>query len=350
MLYCNICGHAEDESLVEHINETHDGLKSYYSTFPSARVVSKKLFGEILSLSKNGSRVSTKAKPTATVNGIKLPQKNGGELVPQLDSEYHFPDETIDAIHAIEENLNLYLTGPTGTGKSSLILQLASRMNWNCTRVNLNNQFSVSDFVGRWIVEGKSMRYSYGVLSTAMREGHILLLDEITAADPGILLTLQSVLEGNPLVLTDNDGEVITRHPDFRIVATDNTKGTDAGMNSLYQGRMNQDASLLDRFQVMLEIDYLPAKVESKLLRDKTGLPKKMTDAITKLSVKVRNAIRNDELFCTFSTRQTLAFASYIKKTGDLDRAARVTILNRLDDESKRVVGDMIQLMIPRKE
>ncbi len=114
----------------------------------------------------------------------------------------------------------------------------------------------MSDFVGRWIVEGKAMKYSYGVLPLAMLKGQMLLLDELTAADPGILLTLQSVLEGNSLVLTDKDGEVITRHPDFRIVATDNTKGTDAGMNSLYQGRMNQDASLLDRFQVMLEIDY----------------------------------------------------------------------------------------------
>ncbi len=338
MIYCNICGHAEEDSLVEHINATHDGLAEYFKLFPNAKVVSKKIFQALLEV------IAEEELQT------EYTQKSGGVLVPEVDNDYYFPEQTIDAVHALEQSMNLYLTGPTGTGKSSLILQLAARMNWQVTRVNLNNQFSVSDFVGRWIVEGKAMRYSYGVLPTAMKEGHILLLDEITAADPGILLTLQSVLEGNQLVLTDNDGEVITRHPDFRIVATDNTKGTDAGMNALYQGRNNQDASLLDRFPVMLEIDYLPQPVEAKLLQDKTGIDAVTAEAITKLSGKIREAIRNDELYCTFSTRQTLAFAKYLAQTGDLNRAASVTILNRLDTESRRVVSDMIDLMIPKSE
>ncbi len=346
-MLCNLCGYFHQDSLVDHINESHEGVEHYFKLFPNAKVVSPEVFGALHSLPKKSVKKKS-VQNRVTVNGIPLPQKCGGDLVPDIDNDYHFPDETVDAVHALDGALNLYLTGPTGTGKSSLITQLAARMNWNCTRVNLNNQFSVSDFVGRWIVEGKSMRYSYGVLPTAMREGHILLLDELTAADPGILLTLQSVLEGNSLVLTDNDGEVINPHRDFRIVATDNTKGMDSGMNAMYQGRMNQDASLLDRFQVMLEIDYLPANVESKLLRDKTGLSKKSTDAIAKLGGKIRTAISNDELYCTFSTRQTLAFASYLAKTNDVDRAARVTILNRLDPESKRVVGDMINLMIPK--
>lgn len=346
MIYCNLCGHAEEHSLISHINSKHDGLEHYLNLFQGAKVVSPDLFTVL----KKVPADNVNAENPVNVNGIALPQKSGGELVPALDAEYYFPEETIDAVHAIEENLNLFLTGPTGTGKSSLILQLAARMKWPVQRVNLNNQISVSDFVGRWVVEGKSMKYSYGVLPTAMKEGHILLLDEITAADPGILLTLQAVLEGNQLVLTDKDGEVITRHSDFRIIATDNTKGTDAGLNAMYQGRMNQDASLLDRFQVMLEINYLPEKIESKLLQDKTGISKKVATAITKLGSKIREAISKDELYCTFSTRQTLAFAHYLAKTNDIDRAARVTILNRLDPESKRVVKDMLTLIMPRQE
>ncbi len=86
------------------------------------------------------------------------------------------------------------------------------------------------------------------------------------------------------------------------------------------------------------------------MLQKKTGITDKMAMAITALSGKVRKAVKNEELFCTFSTRQSLAFASYLAKTKDVERAAKVTILNRLDDESRKVVSDMINLLIPGKE
>ena len=66
------------------------------------------------------------------------------------------------------------------------------------------------------------MTFQYGPLAKAMKYGHVLVLNEIDLADAGELAGLNDVLEGRPLVLADNAGEIIHPHPLFRVVATAN--------------------------------------------------------------------------------------------------------------------------------
>ena len=57
------------------------------------------------------------------------------------------------------------------------------------------------------------MTFEYGPLALAMRYGAIILLNEIDLTSPEIAAGLNSVLDGSPLCIAENGGELIAPHP-----------------------------------------------------------------------------------------------------------------------------------------
>jgi midasin (ATPase involved in ribosome maturation) len=79
-----------------------------------------------------------------------------------------------------------------------------------------------------------------GPLVVAMREGHMILLDEISLAEDSVLERLNSVLEpSRTLTLAERGGEVVVAHKDFRFVATMNPGG-DFGKKELSPALRNR--------------------------------------------------------------------------------------------------------------
>ena len=70
-----------------------------------------------------------------------------------------------------------------------------------------------------------SMSYEYGPLALAMRYGGICLVNELDMASPEVAAGLHGILDGSPLCIPENGGELIIPHPMFRFVATANTNG-----------------------------------------------------------------------------------------------------------------------------
>src|SRR6195952_1504650 len=72
------------------------------------------------------------------------------EHVPDFDSAYKFDRETTLAILAgFSYNRRVMIQGYHGTGKSTHIEQVASRLNWPCIRVNLDSHISRIDLIGK---------------------------------------------------------------------------------------------------------------------------------------------------------------------------------------------------------
>src|SRR5579872_29216 len=72
------------------------------------------------------------------------------EHVPELDPDYRFDRPTTLAILAgFAKNRRVIVTGYHGTGKSTHIEQVASRLNWPCVRVNLDSHISRVDLIGK---------------------------------------------------------------------------------------------------------------------------------------------------------------------------------------------------------
>ncbi|TLX69671.1 AAA family ATPase [Pseudomonas nicosulfuronedens] len=209
------------------------------------------------------------------------------------------------------------LVGPTGSGKSSIVEQLAARLNWPCITVSAHSRMEMPELVGYnlpvtdQLTGDLNTKFVDGPLTKAMRNGFLFVLDEWDTLDPAVTVGLHAVLEGRPLVIAENNGEVVKAHPNFRFVGCGNTKGQGDG-NGLHAGTMMQNLASLDRFRVF-DCPYLSEKEELKALLD--ALPE-VDASIAQRMVRIANSIRDQHqgkngqyLSVTMSTRTVLRWA-----------------------------------------
>lgn len=274
--------------------------------------------------------------------------------VPEHDVNYKFWDlDSLEAVAtAIELDTNILLVGPTGCGKTSMVVELGALLNHPVKRVNMDGDVRSSDFLGQMMLTvdtetGQAVtNWVDGVLPQAMRNGWWLILDELDGAPAHILMNLQSVLEkGHKLTLKENFGETVTARPSFRIIATANTlgHGDDSG---LYVGTNVLNEATLDRFGLVLSCSYPPATQESEIVVSKSGLAKSMSGLFCEVANKIRAGNSNDECTCTFSTRRLINWAVFTVKFGNPKKAAKYAVLQRLNKEDKTYVLGVMQRVI----
>ena len=229
-------------------------------------------------------------------------------------SEYRFQPFICDVIDCIHANENVLLTGGTGVGKTTHILQLAARVKQPVLRINFNGETRMSDLIGKMTVINGETRWVDGVLPTAMRKGYWILFDELDFADPAVLSLLHPVLEQNPmLTLKENGGEIIKPHPLFRVFATSNSIGAMSDRAAAYGGTNTMNEAFLDRWHVIM-VDSLPEKEELKVIRyEAPGLNATMARKMIKFATMARSNDFGDGGVMyngdNFSTRKLIAWA-----------------------------------------
>lgn len=274
-------------------------------------------------------------------------------FVPKFDQKWEIgPQETENLEFlalGMQKNKPVLIVGPTGCGKTFLVSQLAAVCARPVFRINLNGDVRAADFVGDKTVtidsnSGQSViEFKYGILPNAMKAPAWLLIDEIDAGQAHILFVLQAVLEKERrLVLTSNYGEVIVGQDGFNIIATANTlgKGDDTG---LYAGTNMLNEALLDRFPTVLRMEYPDEATEVRILHNKTGLNRSDCAGMVEIANQVRTALAQELVYCTFGTRRLINWAEMAVDMGNVARAARPAILNRLSIEDEMVVAGFVQ-------
>ena len=108
--------------------------------------------------------------------------------VPEIDENYKFDrDTTLAILSGFAFNKRVLIQGYHGTGKSTHIEQVASRLNWPCVRVNLDSHISRIDLIGKdaiVIKDGKQItEFKEGVLPWSVQNPVALVFDEYDAAD-----------------------------------------------------------------------------------------------------------------------------------------------------------------------
>ncbi len=240
-----------------------------------------------------------------------------------------------------EEPDPLYAFGPTGSGKSSLIRQVAAKLNYPVFEITGHGRLEFADLAGHLSVDRGSMRFQHGPLALAMRYGGLFLLNEIDLLDPAVAVGLNGVLDGAPLCLPENGGEIIAPHPLFRFVATANTNGA-ADETGLYQGTLRQNLAFMDRF-TLCEIGYPSAETERSLLdRRAPALPESLRSTMVDYAHQVRSLFLGDptggslaeRIEVTFSTRTLLRWADLTQRFQPLARTGIQPVTYALDRAS----------------
>ena len=211
-------------------------------------------------------------------------------LVPRSNPNYIFARTTLYELllYLTEPSHDaLFLSGPTGCGKTSAVFEVAARLGWPLESVTLSQKSEVSDLIGAHILDHGQLRFSYGPLTRAMLYGEILLLNEIDLMSPGELAALNDVLEGRALTISANNGEVVKPHPCFRVVATANSKGQGDESGS-YHGVKLQNQAFLDRWR-FCEVGY-PTSAQERLMLERAcpELNPDFRDGILRFASEVR--------------------------------------------------------------
>jgi cobaltochelatase CobS len=243
-------------------------------------------------------------------------------FTPIADKNYILPEQSRDLVVWFLGNPEpLYVFGPQGSGKTSLIKELSARLNYPVFEVTGHNRLEFPELAGHLTVQNSQMSFQYGPLSLAMKYGGLFLLNEIDLLDPSTAAGLNSVLDGSPLCIPENGGELIVSHPMFRFAATGNTNGT-SDYTGLYHGTLRQNSAFMDRFQ-LAEISYPKPELEENLLAKVTPqLPSELRKKMVEFANEVRRLFVGSDsesrdgivLEVTFSTRTLIRWADLTVK------------------------------------
>jgi cobaltochelatase CobS len=357
MLKCKVCGFTHKTEIVSHIEKEHadlatsgketlDWYMAEYGVDVDDVVAPDKASKKESKPIKGGS-----VSETVKIRSVDMAKRSGyGSYVPKVNPGYVLAEHIDDICHDINEDRKVLLIGHTGTGKTSSIEQIAARMGQGVVRVNMNGQTTVGDFVGMWTVKGGETVWVDGTLPKAMREGHWLIVDELDFAEPAILSVLNAVLEkAGKLMLKEKGHELVEPHENFRLFGTANGVGVMAQYRGLYQGTNLMNEAFLDRWRVY-HIDYLPAEEEVKALIGSVERMKgkeKIAAVIVRVANMIREAFKNEEISCTFSTRRMLDWAEMMIRYKEHPeapfKAAQSTIFSKVSKEDGEVIKNIIQ-------
>ena len=284
---------------------------------------------------------------------MKVPAfKHANEHVPDRDDAYRFDRDTTLAILAgFAFNRRVMIQGYHGTGKSTHIEQVASRLNWPCIRINLDSHVSRIDLIGKDAIvlkDGKQItEFREGLLPWALQRPVALVFDEYDAGRPDVMFVIQRVLEVEGRLTLLDQNKVIRPHNAFRLFATTNTVGL-GDTTGLYHGTQQINQGQMDRWNIVATLNYLKHDAETNIVLAKvkgydTAEGKKIISAMVEVADLTRSGFMSGDISTVMSPRTVISWAENNNIFSDLGYSFRVTFLNKCDETERPIIAEYYQ-------
>ena len=266
-------------------------------------------------------------------------------LIPSIDPDYVLQhDEAALLVAGMMDGDKTLITGPTGSGKSSLVKYVCAKLNRPFIRINMSGDVESASLFGTLVVRGGATVWEDGALTEAAKYGAVCLVDEWELMPAEIAMGMQNLLEdGGYLYLKEkpgtSDDRTIIPHDNFRLVFAGNTVGQ-GDVTGAFSGVGVQNTATIDRFTNTIRLGYLSQKHEVAIITSKSGVDKKVATDMVRLASLVRSAYEQGKIGLTMSPRTLINWARKQKRY-DAQYALQVSYLEKLTPDDSKSVSEL---------
>ena len=227
--------------------------------------------------------------------------------LPDFVESKYVKEITERAVFYIKAGFPIHFRGPSGTGKTTLAMNVATKIGRPVVMIHGDEEFTTSDLVGgehgyrfRKVVdrfvsrvlkveEDMTKRWVDSRLTVACKYGFTLIYDEFTRSRPEANNILLSILQEKMMDLPVGRGEdpYLKVDPDFTAIFTSNPEE--------YAGVHRSQDALRDRM-ITMDLDHFDYDTEIAITRAKSKLLKRDVEVI----VNIVRGLRESEK-CEFA-------------------------------------------------
>ncbi|MDW0115438.1 AAA family ATPase [Sporosarcina thermotolerans] len=273
---------------------------------------------------------------------IRTYEKNEKLLIQEGGYISPIPNLWEDILIGVVLKKPILLKGPSGSGKTKLAQSISEFFQQPMHSVNCSVDLDAESLLGfKTIIskEGQTViEFVEGPVVQAMKEGHILYIDEINMAKPETLPILHSVLDHRRMLTNPFTGEVIHAHEDFTVIAA---------INEGYVGTSPMNEALKNRF-VSFTIPYLAGVQLREIIQNLfpqagVSLVESIMNINEDLKKQVMNGLLSEEAASVRSLLDAMALAEHIP----VRRAIQYAIAEKLDDKmEQKLVMELVDTWV----